>query len=91
MSTEIVTITIGENKYEFDPEVFTEYKKTAFEQLKAEAVAKVKFKDEVESLASATKLPKAVVAKYLKARYKDETKKATELAQLYEQLDINIE
>ena len=44
-------------------------------------------KELVERVALATKLSKGVVNGYLKARYKDKTKEATEKGDMYEMLD----
>lgn len=85
-----VTITIGEESYNIDPDLLRQYAIEAYEILKREAEAKADFKGAVETMEETFGIPKTVLSKWLKARYKAETKKASELAEAFEQLDAGV-
>lgn len=81
-------ITIGDETVNVDPELLRKYKDEAFGYLKAEAQEKTNFKDAVEAMSETFGIDKGVLSKWLKASFKAETKKASQLAQAFEQLDV---
>lgn len=92
MATQQVKFTITDKNGEevevtIDPKLMNAYYSRASEAMRAETNAKAEFKAEVEGIADASGLPKAIVSKYFKARYKDETAKSKELAEVFDVLD----
>jgi len=83
----LITVTIGEDRIEFDPEVLREYLVEAVGYLAAIDEPKEDLKAVIEAAAGATKLPKKVVSKYFKARYKAETAAQKAQGDLFAQLD----
>lgn len=69
------------------PEVLKQYKADAFEALTDETAAKAEFKAVLEDVEEGTGIPKAIMSKWFKARFKDETEKAKELATTFQALD----
>jgi hypothetical protein len=69
------------------PDVLKGYKDEAFGYLKTETEAKAGFKGVLETIEETSGIPKAIMSKWLKARYKDETEKAKELATTFQALD----
>lgn len=70
-----------------DTKVFTQYTQESYRILDQIRELTLDHKELVESVALTTKLPKGIVNSYLKARYKDKTKEATEKGDMYEMLD----
>jgi hypothetical protein len=85
------TVKIGDKTYEFDAEALGEYKDEAFKYLEAEARAKEDFKGSIDSAAEATGLPKKFISKYLKKKFKDETKAAKQEGDAFAAVDEALE
>lgn len=90
-TSENITITVGDESFSVDPNLLRQYTAEAFRILQEEAEAKADFKAGVETMEETFGIPKAVLSKWLKARYKAETKKAQELASAFSQLDAGVE
>lgn len=87
MSNTVIIENIDGTSVEIDVELFKEYQTRAFEFLREEAVQKNNFKEEVETMADTVKLDKKVLTKYLKAKFKEQTKEASALGNLFDALD----
>ena len=93
-----VTVTTAEGSFTIRGDLLKEYRQRAFEALDAEAEAKQNFKDEVEALADGAdsttiegkKLQK-ILGAYLKSAYKEKTKEAAELGEIFGSLDSVLE
>lgn len=72
---------------EIDVEQFKAYQTEAFEYLREEAVQKNNFKESVETIAETVKLDKKVLTKYFKSKFKEQTKEASALGELFAALD----
>lgn len=86
----LVGITIGDKTVNVNPELLRKYKAEASKYLNEEANAKADFKEAVETMSETFGIDKGVLSKWLKAVYKAETKKTSDLAQAFEQLDVAI-
>jgi hypothetical protein len=64
-----VKITIGEEEFVLDAELFRQYKDQAFEALEAQRKAKKELKDTVDVVAEVTGLKKGLVSKFFKSLY----------------------
>lgn len=84
---ELVGIPTPDGVKNIHPDVLKGYKDEAFGYLKDETEAKAGFKEVLETIEETSGIPKAVMSKWLKARYKDETDKAKELATTFQALD----
>lgn len=89
-NSDLVSVTIGDETVNVDPKLLREYKAEASKYLNEEADAKAGFKEAVETMAETFGIEKGVLSKWLKAAHKAETKKTTELAQAFEQLDVAV-
>lgn len=69
------------------PAVLQGYYNEASEYLGAEADAKRDFKDVIETVSETTKLPKRIVSKYFKAKYKEATAADKEIGEVFGFLD----
>lgn len=85
---ETIGVTIGGVTVNVDPKMLRAYKRESFDFLTEEANAKASFKKAVETMSETFGIEKGVLSKWLKAAFKAETKKTTELAQAFEQLDV---
>ena len=83
----ITTIELTDGVATINDELFKGYMKEAFEHLTSKQEAEELFKEVVETVAETTGIKGAKVSKYLKERYKAETKKTTELGELFRTLD----
>lgn len=84
---ELVGIPTPDGVKNIHPDVLKGYKAEAFEYLGDEVSAKTGFKDVLETIEETSGIPKAIMSKWLKARFKDETEKAKELATTFQALD----
>lgn len=84
---ELVGIPTPDGVKNIHPDILKGYKAEAFEYLQAETEAKAGFKEVLEIVEETSGIPKAIMSKWLKARYKDETDKAKELATTFQALD----
>jgi hypothetical protein len=89
-----ITIETGEGNITIDAELLKEYRQRAFETLKAQDEAKLEFKEEVDAAADGAesttvekKVLVKILGKYFKAAYKDSTKEAKELGEVFAALD----
>lgn len=74
-----------------NPELLRGYRDEAFGYLRAEATAKDGFKEVIETVAETTDIPKGVLSKWFKARFKEETDKQKALAASFDALDAAVE
>lgn len=70
-----------------EPKLLKGYISESTKALTAEANAKAEFKATVETVAETTGLPKSLVSKYFKARFKDATEKDKETGEVFGTLD----
>ncbi len=70
-----------------DHDLLQEYRKRIFSLYQEADGAKEEVKEEIEALAFATKIPKAMLNKYMKASYKADIAKSKEAVELFEALD----
>ena len=84
---ELVGIPTPDGVKNIHPDILKGYKAEAFEYLVAETAAKAGFKDVLETVEETSGIPKAIMSKWFKARFKDETEKAKELATTFQALD----
>jgi predicted solute-binding protein len=75
------------NNAVIDSKVFTGYTQESYELLDKVSELNKDFKELVETVAETTGLEKKIVSKYLKARYKEQTKDASELGIVFDKLD----
>lgn len=73
-----------------DPELLAEYKDEAFEHLLAIKKATTLFKETVETLSETTGIPKNVLSKWLKTRFKDKVKAMKAETETIEALDAAV-
>ena len=83
----IFTIGTEAGAVTIESELFTGYSQEAHGILAKMANATEEYKYLVETISETTKLPKGVVSKYFKAKYNEKTAEATELGNVFEQLD----
>lgn len=84
---EMIGIPTPDGVKNIHPDAFKQYRQDAFEYLDAETAAKGNFKDLMETIEEVTEIPKGIMSKYLKAKYKAKTKEAKELGDAFEALD----
>lgn len=89
--TNVTTIVVDGVNVNIDSEVFQGYTSESFGILKRQEIIKEEFKLLVETVAETTKLKKAVVSKYLKARFNLSTKEPKVEGELFEALDNVLE
>jgi hypothetical protein len=87
VTDELVGIPTADGVKNIHPDILKGYKDEAFLALKKETTAKAEFKEVLETVEETSGIPKAVMSKWLKARFKDETDKAKELATTFQALD----
>lgn len=93
-----VTIETKEGNITIDAELLKQYRQRAFSALDAEQGAKQDFKDEVEAAVGGVesttvegKVLKKLLTKYFKASYKEQTKEAQEMGELFGKFDEIVE
>lgn len=84
---ENITIKTSDGTASVNPELLRGYLKEGYDVLSQMDTLKDEFKDIVEAAADGTKLPKKIVSKYLKARYKASTKADKEVGDVFAKLD----
>jgi len=88
MATEKIKFQLNDDtEVVVDPKLLKGYLKEASTALGAEATAKASFKEVIETVSETTKLPKALVSKYFKAKYKEATAKDKEIGEVFTTLD----
>jgi hypothetical protein len=85
--TYITSIDTPAGTATIDTKVFTHYTKESHDLLESISELTKDFKDLVETVSETTKLDKGIVGKYLKARYKESTKEAKDLGDVFSTLD----
>lgn len=88
--TNVTTIQVGDITATIDADVFKGYTAEAFDVQRKQDNLKTDWKILVETIAETTQLPKKEVNKYLKARYKLETKAPKLQGELFEALDAAV-
>lgn len=74
-----------------NPELLKGYRDEAFGYLAAETSAKESFKEVIETVSETTDIPKGILTKWFKARFKEETDKQKALAASFQALDEAVE
>jgi hypothetical protein len=87
MSNLVIIENIDGTSVEIDADLFKQYQSEAFEYLREEAEQKSNFKEAVETIAETTKLDKKVLTKYFKTKFKEKTKEASALGEMFAALD----
>lgn len=85
--TEQVKFQVDGAEVVVDPKLLQGYYDEAEKFLAEEAEQKANFKDTVETVSETTKLPKRLVSKYFKAKYKESTKVDKEVGEVFGILD----
>lgn len=86
--TEQIKFTLKDgSEITVDPKLMRGYYSEAAKALKAEADAKVEFKDIIETVVENTGLSKRLASKYFKAKYKQATSTDKEIGEVFETLD----
>ncbi len=92
MATEKIKFQLNDDtEVSIDPKLLKGYYVEAAKALKSEANAKAELKATIETVSETTKLPKALVSKYFKARYKEATAKDKEVGEVFVTLDEALE
>lgn len=73
-----------------DPELLRQYVDEAFDHLRDQKKANTLYKEVVEAAAETTGVAKPLLNKWIKARFKDETKKLKAVAETFESLEAAI-
>lgn len=86
-----ITIRIGEETATVQPELLREWVEEANGYLGEQDAQKENLKGLVETIVESTKLPKKLVNKFLKARYKEATKAESQAGEVIAALDEAME
>lgn len=86
-TSEMIGIPTPDGVKNIHPDSLKQYQADAYDYLDEETTAKANFKDLMETIEDVTGIPKGIMTKYFKAKYKAKIKETQELAEAFEALD----
>lgn len=84
---ELVGIPTPDGVKNIHPDMLKQYRVEAYDYLKVITEQQANFKDLMATVEEVVGIKKAVISKWMKARFKEETKKTAELAATFAALD----
>lgn len=87
----IIAIKIGETTATVDPELLLEWVKESNANFNAIEKVKTEHKELVTTIVETTKIPKKLVNKFLRARFKESTEEESQAGNVIRQLDEALE
>lgn len=87
VSNELVGVPVDGTIVNVHPEILKDWKERIYEQLRKQDGVKGELKNIAEDIKDGSGIKGSVIIKWAKAKYKNETKKAKDLANTFEVLD----